>query len=187
MSEPNYPCADCGAARTKDQGGTVFAVCDACWDKSITARREKPMTDYLTTIADLRTQVAELTRERDEIRRLVNSARTRHERVLEETNNVRRELAGKIDDVARRLESERDSLRSQLTATKAALRDLLNEYRDTYDGGSAVCDSQAIVIRSLILLGREDEATSALERANQKRARQGVPPLDIAELRKVGE
>ena len=27
-----YPCRDCGKLRTKDQGGTVFAVCDDCWD-----------------------------------------------------------------------------------------------------------------------------------------------------------
>jgi ssDNA-binding Zn-finger/Zn-ribbon topoisomerase 1 len=31
--EPNYPCADCGAPRTEAQGGTVFTVCDTCWDK----------------------------------------------------------------------------------------------------------------------------------------------------------
>lgn len=30
----NYPCADCGAPRTKAQGGTVFTACDACWDKT---------------------------------------------------------------------------------------------------------------------------------------------------------
>jgi DNA-directed RNA polymerase subunit RPC12/RpoP len=30
--EPLYPCAKCGKARTKAEGGTTFAVCDACWD-----------------------------------------------------------------------------------------------------------------------------------------------------------
>ena len=29
--EPTYPCAKCGKLRTKDQGGTTFTVCDACW------------------------------------------------------------------------------------------------------------------------------------------------------------
>jgi hypothetical protein len=28
-----YPCADCGKLRSKNQGGTIFAVCDRCWDK----------------------------------------------------------------------------------------------------------------------------------------------------------
>ena len=28
-----YPCEDCGALRTKAEGGTTFTVCDDCWDK----------------------------------------------------------------------------------------------------------------------------------------------------------
>lgn len=36
----NYPCADCGAPRTKAQGGTTFTVCDTCWDN----RYKKDMT-----------------------------------------------------------------------------------------------------------------------------------------------
>lgn len=28
-----YPCADCGKMRSKNEGGTVFTVCDECWDK----------------------------------------------------------------------------------------------------------------------------------------------------------
>ena len=31
-----YPCNKCGTMRTKDEGGTIFAVCDACWDKGHT-------------------------------------------------------------------------------------------------------------------------------------------------------
>jgi len=31
---PQYPCADCGKLRTKDEGGTTFTVCDECWDKN---------------------------------------------------------------------------------------------------------------------------------------------------------
>lgn len=31
--ERMYPCADCGKLRTKAEGGTVFTVCDECWDK----------------------------------------------------------------------------------------------------------------------------------------------------------
>jgi hypothetical protein len=29
-----YPCADCGVLRTAAEGGTVFTVCDACWNKA---------------------------------------------------------------------------------------------------------------------------------------------------------
>jgi hypothetical protein len=29
---PTYPCERCGKPRTKAEGGTVFTVCDACWD-----------------------------------------------------------------------------------------------------------------------------------------------------------
>lgn len=28
--EKIYPCADCGVLRSKDEGGTVFTVCDKC-------------------------------------------------------------------------------------------------------------------------------------------------------------
>lgn len=27
-----YPCRRCGTLRSKNEGGTVFTVCDACWD-----------------------------------------------------------------------------------------------------------------------------------------------------------
>lgn len=27
-----YPCDRCGAMRTRAEGGTVFSVCDTCWD-----------------------------------------------------------------------------------------------------------------------------------------------------------
>lgn len=30
-AEPNYPCEKCGKGRTKEEGGTVFTVCDDCW------------------------------------------------------------------------------------------------------------------------------------------------------------
>jgi hypothetical protein len=32
-NERIYPCDDCGKMRTKAEGGTVFTVCDECWDK----------------------------------------------------------------------------------------------------------------------------------------------------------
>lgn len=33
-----YPCTKCGVMRSKNQGGTVFTVCDECWDASIRAQ-----------------------------------------------------------------------------------------------------------------------------------------------------
>jgi len=29
-----YPCGDCGKMRSKNEGGTVFAVCDECWNEA---------------------------------------------------------------------------------------------------------------------------------------------------------
>jgi hypothetical protein len=34
-----YPCLHCDKMRTKDEGGTVFSVCDECWDKYPPGRR----------------------------------------------------------------------------------------------------------------------------------------------------
>jgi hypothetical protein len=31
--EEIYPCAECGLMRSKNQGGTIFTLCDECWDK----------------------------------------------------------------------------------------------------------------------------------------------------------
>jgi hypothetical protein len=28
-----YPCMKCGILRSKNEGGTIFTVCDECWDK----------------------------------------------------------------------------------------------------------------------------------------------------------
>lgn len=28
-----YPCRECPTMRTKAEGGTVFTVCDECWDR----------------------------------------------------------------------------------------------------------------------------------------------------------
>lgn len=31
-----YPCDKCGLMRSKDEGGTIFTVCDNCWDPNHT-------------------------------------------------------------------------------------------------------------------------------------------------------
>lgn len=28
-----FPCQDCGKMRSKNQGGTIFTVCESCWEK----------------------------------------------------------------------------------------------------------------------------------------------------------
>lgn len=33
IDEQFYSCADCGTLRTKAEGGTVFTVCDGCWER----------------------------------------------------------------------------------------------------------------------------------------------------------
>lgn len=30
-----YPCQRCGVMRTKAEGGTVFTVCDDCWNRDL--------------------------------------------------------------------------------------------------------------------------------------------------------
>ncbi len=37
----NSPCEDCGKLRSKDEGGTIFTVCDECWEKRKKAEREQ--------------------------------------------------------------------------------------------------------------------------------------------------
>ena len=39
--EEMYPCADCGKLRTKAEGGTIFTVCDECWDKHYSSEPTK--------------------------------------------------------------------------------------------------------------------------------------------------
>lgn len=32
-AEKLYPCAGCGLMRNINEGGRIFTICDACWDK----------------------------------------------------------------------------------------------------------------------------------------------------------
>lgn len=36
-----YPCDRCGVMRSKDEGGTIFTVCDDCWDKTYKKKKVK--------------------------------------------------------------------------------------------------------------------------------------------------
>ena len=44
---PKYACARCGTLRSAAEGGTVFTLCDACWDSGL-PNAESP-TDRLKT------------------------------------------------------------------------------------------------------------------------------------------
>lgn len=36
-----YPCDDCGTLRSKNEGGTVFTICEVCWAKHQTHLRRE--------------------------------------------------------------------------------------------------------------------------------------------------
>lgn len=42
-----YPCAKCGTMRSKAEGGTVFTVCDDCWDEKYGSESEAPAPDEM--------------------------------------------------------------------------------------------------------------------------------------------
>ena len=60
-SERIYPCADCGTMRSKDEGGTVFTVCDTCWDKHY----HPVKTDGAKLIEDTAEEICRNCRDRD--------------------------------------------------------------------------------------------------------------------------
>lgn len=84
--EQPYSCVECGELRTKAEGGTVFTVCDNCWDKHHPPRGSAPpkgghaVSEYtnkllvasrellIEEILRLRGDVAHAERERDEAR-----------------------------------------------------------------------------------------------------------------------
>lgn len=54
-AEPKlYPCAECGALRSKDEGGTVFTVCDDCWTRRTPHRSRGGEPDALREVCEKR-------------------------------------------------------------------------------------------------------------------------------------
>ena len=49
LEEKKYPCVDCGKLRTAGEGGTIFTVCDECWDKS----HKKPTSNVDEKLRDI--------------------------------------------------------------------------------------------------------------------------------------
>lgn len=64
MSEQTYPCANCGMLRTKAEGGTVFTVCDDCWNilHPAASLAPNPIRDPEAMTADLTRQLKEAKR-----------------------------------------------------------------------------------------------------------------------------
>lgn len=107
-----YPCNRCGVMRSKDEGGTVFTVCDDCWEKTM------PLPAVVDETARLRAEVERLARERDEWKEC--AARTGTERRSDEMAAIH----------------EADSLRAKLAAAEKE-RD---EWRDTCQAISDLFD-----------------------------------------------
>ena len=38
---PLYPCDDCGKLLSQNEGGTIFTVCEKCWDKHYSLRKKQ--------------------------------------------------------------------------------------------------------------------------------------------------
>lgn len=47
-----YPCDHCGVMRTKAEGGTVFTVCDKCWDALRDEERKRVASEAGERMAD---------------------------------------------------------------------------------------------------------------------------------------
>lgn len=48
-TEKIYPCADCGLMRSEAEGGTIFTLCDICWDKDA-EKRNVPNRDKYSVV-----------------------------------------------------------------------------------------------------------------------------------------
>lgn len=70
--EPLYPCLDCGVLRTKAEGGTVFTVCDDCWERLNPPREITPASLLSATREQL---IEEVLRLRGELARVKEAIR----------------------------------------------------------------------------------------------------------------
>jgi hypothetical protein len=113
-SERVYPCDDCGILRTKAEGGTVFTVCDACWDKL----HPDSSPDYIPPLTEAMREVARLTAENAELRKERNAAHREYVLVRSDMYNAIAERDAALARVAE-LERERDEARERLRFTHA--------------------------------------------------------------------
>lgn len=87
-----YPCHKCGKLRTKSEGGTVFTLCDKCWDEShndpndfIDAKAREQVergvdtTNAVKAVVDLQRQLADMKvfahRQKEHLEGLIEAAR----------------------------------------------------------------------------------------------------------------
>ena len=106
---PTYPCAECGAPRTKEEGGTTFTVCDACWERASHPPAEpKPYTpEAAFATADLFDRACLNLIGRDDQHRLAAtlrayaSQREELERVKKENSSLRASVVSQYELVRR--------------------------------------------------------------------------------------
>jgi len=65
LEEKKYPCVDCGKLRTAGEGGTIFTVCDECWDKS----HKKPTSNVDEKLRDILSECGLDAPDEDEIQK----------------------------------------------------------------------------------------------------------------------
>lgn len=110
--EQLYPCADCGVLRTKAEGGTVFTVCDGCWDK-----HHPPASIGAKLLSATREQlIEEILRLRGEL-----SAQQRTSSAL--LSAAERVAYSKLQLGAALLDEDRESLRALIAAVVAARKE----------------------------------------------------------------
>lgn len=110
-----YPCAMCGVMRSKREGGTIFTVCDDCWDACQSpAAREERCADAVPTSPDGEIQI--LTHRLQEAQQAV--ARLRADRDCE------KRLRKDADDRATTLDESLQEAQEEI----ARLKDLLSHW-----------------------------------------------------------
>ncbi len=116
-----YPCADCGIMRSEAEGGTIFTVCDKCWDKayrpatipernSLRATNEKLVAERDEALA----HAALETQHHHHLRAERDSLRLRVEELEKEVERAQQGEADQhFDLLAARADVERLELRQQ--------------------------------------------------------------------------
>lgn len=138
-----YPCDDCGVMRSKAEGGTLFTVCDHCWDKRAEGELPGAARDRLST------RLAEVERENEKLRERQQELLAAMVRVANETpfaDEAKDALAqrGRLVAEIGTLRNERDAAIAERDAARAdhetALR-MLRSAAHVLDGYIAVCES----------------------------------------------
>ena len=80
LEEKKYPCVDCGKLRTAGEGGTIFTVCDECWDKS----HKKPTSNVDEKLRDILSECGLDAPDEEEIQKAMGLIKALYKPLLEE-------------------------------------------------------------------------------------------------------